>query len=474
MKYSEQKLSWLLGAGVMAGGISLVPIAQACGYMQKNDVSEPIPDVESPDDTPGVPPIEPPANSPIESSIAAIFTSLDGLEVGTRELSKQETNISGAILDHINSMEIGVINPSNLGDATFNSFVEGSTIDFNFANSMPLVTSVGGTIYSIEVPNLNVEVQSGLPHANSDLTYQGIKTGITGNNVKIIFGYKDEDFSFTALSGGTLSRVSPNITLGESKIRELFADTISRLKTGSNDNFNFELLITDDSVLEEDMSLYSFINYLSYTAGMSSAFLSGRIANDLDISISSISNNSFTLGINSDVDTFLSSSVLTGSWSTNAIQSLPNHHMYLSETGLSRQINVEIFGTQENPIFLFNKGEEGNYGKFQMESLGNMISKGLITTSWPKVDLYQDFILEANTSLGPGVAINSLIQTEGNNFNSMTYANNTYTSTMTNIRGVTTNSPFREINADTMTVVANFNTATQKLYVTNVSGLFFL
>ena len=55
--------------------------------------------------------------------------------------------------------------------------------------------------------------------------------------------------------------------------------------------------------------------------------------------------------------------------------------MYLSETGLSRQINVEIFGTQENPIFLFNKGEEGNYGKFQMESLGNMISKGLITTS---------------------------------------------------------------------------------------------
>ena len=59
-----------------------------------------------------------PLNPAIKESITAIFTGLDGSQVGSRDFSDQENVIVSGTLNSVNSIRILVITPSNLCNFT--------------------------------------------------------------------------------------------------------------------------------------------------------------------------------------------------------------------------------------------------------------------------------------------------------------------------------------------------------------------
>ena len=287
MKKKQYKITTALGSATMIGGVTIAAVAQACGNGGSGGGDVPIG----------------PVDPAIKESITAIFTGLDGFQVGSRNFSEQENVIVSGILNSVNSIGIGVINPSNLSNTTFNEYVDQSTIRFDFVNDTPVITGSGENMYSVEIPTLTVEVESLSPQSETNITYQGLTTEVTGSSIIVSFNFVEENISNLALSGGELSRVAPDIMLDPSQIETLFTGITSRLLTGNFTNFDFATLVSDDAVSVENLSLYSFINYISYTAGLPTAFVTGHIAEALETNVTS-NDGGFSLTITSSQSVF--------------------------------------------------------------------------------------------------------------------------------------------------------------------------
>ena len=455
MKKKQYRIITALGSATMIGGVTIAAVAQACGSGGSGGGDVPIG----------------PVDPAIKESITAIFTGLDGFQVGSRNFSEQENVIVSGILNSVNSIGIGVINPSNLSNTTFNEYVDQSTIRFDFVNDTPVITGSGENMYSVEIPTLTVEVESLSPQSETNITYQGLTTEVTGSSVIVSFNFAEENISNFALSDGELSRVAPDIMLDSSQIETLFTGITSRLLTGNFTNFDFATLVSDDTVSVENLSLYSFINYISYTAGLSTAFVTGHITEALEINATS-NDGEVSLTITSNQNVFQAIQ-FQGAWSINPVVRTVEDLVFLSPTELGNPINVEIYGTQENPILLFNPGANSDYGVAQLESLGNLFVRSTPASVWASIDAYQSFLSVVNSSFGNGVVLDTLTQTSQLNFESIMPSGNTYTAIISNITGTTAAPDSRGLIANQMTVIGTIDPMTQRMTVMSVSGLSF-
>lgn len=147
--------------------------------------------------------------------------------------------------------------------------------------------------------------------------------------------------------------------------------------------------------------------------------------------------------------------------------------VFLSPTELRNPINVEIYGTQENPILLFNPGANSDYGVAQLESLGNLFVETTPASAWASIDAYQSFLSVVNSSFENGVVLDTLTQTSQVNFESIVSSGNTYTAIISNITGTTAAPDSRGLVASQMTVIGTIDPTTQRMTVMSVSGLSF-
>ena len=208
------------------------------------------------------------------------------------------------ILNSVNSIRIGVINPSNLSNTTFNEYVDQSTIRFDFVNATPIITGSGENMYSVEIPTLTAEVESLSPQSETNITYQGLTTEITGSSIIVSFNFcRRKTYPILLYLAESCLGSAPDIMLDPSQIETLFTGITSRLLTGNFTNFDFATLVSDDAVSVENLSLYSFINYISYTAGLPTAFVTGHIAEALETNVTS-NDGGFSLTITSSQSVF--------------------------------------------------------------------------------------------------------------------------------------------------------------------------